>query len=158
MIEIEGYFLFNDCSATHDQLLFRCSVPIDDLHYYNRDLLFEGIKYLNIPSRFIGLKISLGSKEDLPNDIAEHLKAEFTYRKVFILETEGLKYSMVANRILYQENEYGEETSIDCKRPENKIKFTEDDDKKLKEEIDLFMQGKGENPLDKLKTKWKVIL
>ena len=50
---IEGDFSMNDFSATHNQVLYRYSKYIenDDI-VVNKDILFEGVCYINLPLTF----------------------------------------------------------------------------------------------------------
>ena len=107
-IKQEGLYQFFDFKLSHRVLTIRYSFLIED-QYYNSDVQFIAVQYMNIRVDLGSILIRLATKEEL-EDLAEKglLKPDyFKFFKIFIIEStnELLKqdYYVIASQVKVRE-------------------------------------------------------
>lgn len=131
MKSIEGEFMLNDFSTTHNQFLFRQSQYNEDSgELRNKDILIEGVCYVNLPLRFDGFQIV---------DVMENNVTEDSSKMIFYINDKERNWFIIGDRILYQENSLNwNETSIPCKKDSNSDINISD----LEKIVDDYIAGK----------------
>jgi hypothetical protein len=89
----DRHFRIWDYNVSHDQMLLR-SAPTPDVSR-NVDIIFWGVDYLGIPSRFTGVEIEEASPEEeaTMNPIVGQ---KCVKPKIYRLSTEGKRYLVAA--------------------------------------------------------------
>jgi len=131
----KGSFHLIDHSITHNQFLYRSFVKSG----LNRDILISGVRYISIPISIQDFQIYKGGKKEF-----ETVRSKFNPNheiNIFVIEQNGVKHFVVADRILIQENEFKEfETSIPIKREKP---LSEEDILNLANKTNLENKEKG---------------
>jgi len=107
-----GVFRMVDYSTTHNQILYR-SHNIENKE--NTDILFSGVRYIELPLRLDSCKIRIGGAQEF-----SYLKDKIelsSNHKVFVVKQKGFSHLVVADNVLIQTNNFEyHETSIPIKR------------------------------------------
>ena len=110
----EGFSII-DYSNTHQHLLLRATV-INHLEetFYNIDINFIGVAFLQIKPHLMGIEINVASSElikDTFNDDMSFLLKNYSYYKNFEIITENKKYHIIATDIKVSQNTLDVSTS-----------------------------------------------
>jgi hypothetical protein len=93
-----------DFSISHKVLLFRNEEP--ERENINIDIIFEGVFYLDIPTRLEGLSILEADDQEISNILAKYndkFYPEFG-EKIFVIKSDSNKYFIGCVRYLIKEN------------------------------------------------------
>lgn len=149
IINETGSFRLIDHSISHNQFLYRSYLESGK----NKDILFAGVQYFDLPIHMNNIKITLGTEEDV-----RIVQSKFHHDrsgKIFIVEHDHFLGYIVADKVLIQENSYiSTETSIPSKREKplgiDEIKEMDTNIKQMIEEkgiqyvIDNIIQDTGD--------------
>ncbi len=102
-------FRFWEAVVSHDEMLIRghrLATDEDDGKPANVDIIFSGVKYLNIPTMFKGLEIDDPTDEEVETARAEEDSRSFKPSWVHILVINEKRYMIVAPYMLVHENNW----------------------------------------------------
>lgn len=88
--------------VSHDQLLLRS--PLSKTFSTNLDVIFAGIRYLEMPTFWHSLSITEGTPEEM-QDICQRLKRNMPHERIYILSSGETRFKVVAVSMKIFENE-----------------------------------------------------
>ncbi|MEO0557104.1 MAG: hypothetical protein AAF170_02855 [Bacteroidota bacterium] len=94
-IEFKGHFRVFDYSVSHSQLVIRHSWREGEQNL-NLDLLFDGVDYIDLPVHLEDPILSAGGETDLARLAETRPSLHKSYRDVFVLESSGCRFVVVA--------------------------------------------------------------
>jgi len=107
-MKFNGHFDLIDAHSSHHMLLLRNTTILENAETINIDILFESVKYIDIPTFFNGLTIEEGADDDKLFLKSKYFDGTvFDYCKIFVLESQGLKFYVIAVRCVITENSLG---------------------------------------------------
>jgi hypothetical protein len=111
------HFTIFDFSISHGQLLLRASK--DDNNIKNIDIVFFGVRYIQLLTSFLGLSIrSVKGREDLIHYDSVNFYLKYDKNHLFEIETVGEKFYIAASFFKVYENELEfNETSLGMHEP-----------------------------------------
>jgi hypothetical protein len=111
------HFTIFDFSISHGQLLLRASK--DDNNIKNIDIVFFGVRYIQLFTSFLGLSIrSVKGREDLIHYDSVNFYLKYDKNHLFEIETVGEKFYIAASFFKVYENELEfNETSLGMHEP-----------------------------------------
>ncbi len=96
-------FTLWDVNPTHIRVLIRSAPERAQGQDQNIDLQFQLVTYMDIPSMFSGIAIRAASNDEREKVIGR-LPKSFPDYKVFVIESSGIEYHIVALSLWVEEN------------------------------------------------------
>lgn len=102
MKESKRIFRIWDFRVSHDQLLIRS--PKSASEPSNIDLAFVGVEFVELPTMLKGLRVAEPTADDAKR-VELALNRPVALNRVFVIETDGHRYAIVAAAMRVSENE-----------------------------------------------------